>query len=74
LIDLAERGEADHLRKFASDLNLSIFPTTRRTNCGDSWSRLRKSCRLTGMPNPNASNADIVKAVASHRDELRAAR
>jgi len=60
---------ADQLKKFAGDLNLS---DDQKDKLREFLEQAKEKVQAYRTANPNASNADIVRAVASHRDELRA--
>jgi hypothetical protein len=60
---------ADQLKKFASDLNLS---DDQKDKLRGFLEQAKEKVQAYRTANPDASNADIVRAVASHRDELRA--
>ena len=59
---------ADQLKKFASDLNLS---DDQKEKLRGFLEQAKEKVQAYRTANPNATNADIIKAVASHRDQLR---
>ena len=59
---------ADHLKKFAADLNLS---DDQKEKLRAFLEQAKEKVHAYRSANPNASSADIVRAVASHRDQLR---
>jgi hypothetical protein len=60
---------ADHLRKFATDLNLS---DDQKDKLRGFLEQAKEKVQAYRTANPSASNADVIKAVASHREQLRA--
>ena len=59
---------ADQLRKFASDLNLS---NDQKDKLRGFLQQAKEKVQAHRTANPNTSTADIVKAVAANRDQLR---
>ena len=59
---------ADQLKKFGADLNLS---DDQKEKLRGFLEQAKEKVQAYRSANPNATPADIVKAVASHRDELR---
>ena len=59
---------ADQLKKFAADLNLS---DDQKDKLRGFLEQAKEKVQAYRSANPNASPADIVKAVSSHRDQLR---
>ena len=59
---------ADQLKKFAADLNLS---DDQKDKLRGFLEQAKEKVQDYRSANPNASTADIVKAVASHRDQIR---
>ena len=59
---------ADQLKKFAADLNLSDDQNDKLRGFLE---QAKEKVQAYRSANPNASPADIVKAVSSHRDQLR---
>ena len=59
---------ADQLKKFAADLNLS---DDQKDKLRGFLEQAKEKVQAYRSANPNASPADIVKAVSSNRDQLR---
>ena len=59
---------ADQLKKFAADLNLS---DDQKDKLRGFLEQAKEKVQAYKNANPNASTADIVKAVGSHRDQIR---
>ena len=59
---------ADELKKFAGNLNLSDDQKTRLRGMLE---QAKEKVQAYRVANPNASKADMVKAVAQHRDQIR---
>lgn len=59
---------ADQLKKFAGDLNLS---DDQKEKLRGFLEQAKEKVQAYRTANPNASPADIVKAVAANRDQLR---
>jgi hypothetical protein len=59
---------ADQLKKFAADLNLS---DDQKDKLRGFLEQAKEKVHAYRSANPNASTADIVKEVASHRDQIR---
>jgi hypothetical protein len=60
---------ASELKKFAGDLNLS---EDQKGKLRGFMEQAREKVTAYRAANPNASNADILRAVAQNRDEIRA--
>jgi hypothetical protein len=59
---------ADQLKKFGAELNLS---DDQKDKLRGFLEQAKEKVQAYRSANPNASTADMVKAVASHRDQLR---
>jgi hypothetical protein len=59
---------ADQVKKFAADLNLS---DDQKEKLRGSLEQAKEKVQAYRTANPNASAVDLVKAVASNRDQIR---
>jgi len=59
---------ANELKKFASDLNLN---DDQKNKLRGFLEQAKEKVQAYRVANPNASKADMVKAVAQHRDQIR---
>jgi hypothetical protein len=59
---------ANEVKKFAADLNLT---EDQKNELRGFLEQAREKVQAYRSANPNASTADIIKAVASHRDQIR---
>jgi Spy/CpxP family protein refolding chaperone len=59
---------SNELKKFAADLNLT---EDQKNKLREFMEQAREKVQEYRRANPNASSADILKAVASHRDQIR---
>jgi hypothetical protein len=59
---------ANEIKKFAGDLNLS---EDQKNKLRGFMEQAREKVQAYKTANPNASKADMVRAIAQHRDEIR---
>jgi len=59
---------ADELKKFGADLNLT---EDQKNKLRGFMEQAREKVLAYRAANPNASKADMLKAIAQHRDEIR---
>jgi hypothetical protein len=59
---------ANEVKKFAGDLNLS---DDQKNKLRGFMEQAREKVQAYRTANPNASNADILKAIGQHRDQIR---
>ena len=59
---------ANELKKFAGDLNLN---DDQKTKLRGFMEQAREKVQAYRTANPNASKADIMKAIGQHRDQIR---